>query len=207
MKMLTGPPAKKKDDEQMSGERIYQKKTQLEQILLQPDTYIGSVQTMTKPMGVLDPRPPSDIPPVASGPKGVLVQRDTTYVPGFYKIFDEIMVNAADSKQSNPKMDTIKIDINQEEGCISIINNGKGISIVMHKEHNLYVPTMIFGHLLTGSNFNGEEDKVTGGRNGFGAKLCNMFSTKVETADKSAKKSFKQTWASNMSKRSRVNDQ
>ena len=38
---------------------------------------------------------------------------------------------------------------------------------------------MIFGHLLTGSNFNDEENKVTGGRNGFGAKLCNVFSTKV----------------------------
>ena len=40
------------------------------------------------------------------------------------------------------------------------MNNGKGIPIVMHKEHNMYVPTMIFGHLLTGSNFNDEEDKV-----------------------------------------------
>merc|ERR1712173_398927 len=57
---------------------------------------------------------------------------------------------------------------------------------------------------MGGSNFNDDEAKVTGGRNGFGAKLCNVFSTKfiVETADKSAKKSFKQTWGSNMSKTS-----
>ena len=59
-------------------------------------------------MWVLDPRPPGDIPPMGSGPNGVMVQRDTTYVPGFYKIFDEIMVNAADNKQRDPKMDTIK---------------------------------------------------------------------------------------------------
>ena len=131
-----------------------------------------------------------------------MVNKETTYVPGFYKIFDEILVNAADNKQRDPKMDTIKVDIKPEEGYISVMNNGKGIPVVMHKEHNMYVPTMIFGHLLTGSNFNDDEDKVTGGRNGFGAKLCNVFSNKfvVETADKSAKKQFKQTWGSNMSK-------
>jgi DNA topoisomerase-2 len=45
---------------------------------------------------------------------------------------------------------------------------------------------------------------VTGGRNGYGAKLCNVFSTKftVETAYKDSKKEFKQSWASNMSKAS-----
>ena len=74
----------------------------------------------------------------------------------------------------------------------------------MHKEEKMYVPTTIFGHLLTGSNFNDDEAKVTGGRNGFGAKLCNVFSTKftVETSDKSAKKSFKQSWGTNMTKAS-----
>ena len=107
-----------------------------------------------------------------------------------------------DNKQRDPKMDTIKIDIKPEENLISIMNNGKGIPVVEHKDEKMFVPTMIFGHLLTSSNFNDEQEKVTGGRNGFGAKLCNVFSTKftVETADKKVKKSFKQTWASNMSK-------
>jgi DNA topoisomerase-2 len=99
-------------------------------------------------------------------------------------------------------MDTIKIDIKPEENLISIMNNGKGIPVVEHKDEKMFVPTMIFGHLLTSSNFNDEQEKVTGGRNGYGAKLCNVFSTKfiVETADKSAKKTFKQTWGANMSK-------
>ena len=72
----------------------------------------------------------------------------------------------------------------------------------MHKEEKMYVPTMIFGHLLTSSNYNDEEQKVTGGRNGYGAKLCNIFSTKfiVETASAEYKSTFKQTWGSNMSK-------
>lgn len=77
---------------------------------------------------------------------------------------------------------------------ISVWNNGKGIPVVVHKEENMYVPTMIFGHLLTSSNYDDEEEKVTGGRNGYGAKLCNIFSHRftVETATKEYKKSLKQ---------------
>lgn len=66
--------------------------------------------------------------------------------------------------------------------------------MVEHEKEKMYVPTMIFGHLLTSSNFNDEERKVTGGRNGYGAKLCNVFSNKfvVETASRKYKKAFKQ---------------
>lgn len=205
------PPADggSKKDKRMSVERIYQKKSQLEHILLRPDTYIGSVQTVTEQMWVWEEGKPAGEPGEdgtlgTPATAGSMARRDTTYVPGFYKIFDEILVNAADNKQRDPKMDTIKIEIKPEENLISVMNNGKGIPVVMHKEEKMYVPTMIFGHLLTGSNFNDEDAKVTGGRNGFGAKLCNVFSQKfvVETADKNAKKSFKQTWGSNMSKTS-----
>lgn len=82
----------------------------------------------------------------------------------------------------------------REENVISIWNNGQGIPVVMHKDEKMFVPTMIFGHLLTSSNYNDEEEKVTGGRNGYGAKLCNIFSTKftVETSTKEYKKAFKQ---------------
>ena len=61
---------------------------------------------------------------------------------------------------------------------------------------------MIFGHLLTSSNYDDDQQKVTGGRNGYGAKLCNIFSNEftVETADSNTKKKFKLTWTNNMSK-------
>lgn len=39
---------KKESSKKMSVERIYQKKTQLEHILLRPDTYIGSVEPVTQ---------------------------------------------------------------------------------------------------------------------------------------------------------------
>jgi len=47
-----------------------------------------------------------------------IVQRNISYVPGLYKIFDEIMVNASDNKQRDPTMDTIKITIDQVFCCI-----------------------------------------------------------------------------------------
>merc|ERR1712018_954463 len=95
------------------------KKTQLEHILLRPDTYIGSVQPVTEKMWVVE--------------EEKIVHKEIRYVPGFYKIFDEILVNAADNKQRDKKMDTIKIDIKPEEGMIRVYNNGKGIPVEMHQ--------------------------------------------------------------------------
>ncbi|XP_066443442.1 DNA topoisomerase 2-alpha [Eleutherodactylus coqui] len=178
---------KKGDNKRLSVERIYQKKTQLEHILLRPDTYIGSVEPLTQQMWVYDAE------------EG-LNCRDVTFVPGLYKIFDEILVNAADNKQRDSTMSCIKVTIDAENNTVSVWNNGKGIPIVEHKVEKVYVPALIFGQLLTSSNYDDEEKKVTGGRNGYGAKLCNIFSTKftVETACKEYKKVFKQTWSDNM---------
>ncbi|KAM4539532.1 DNA topoisomerase 2-beta isoform 2-T2 [Odontesthes bonariensis] len=182
---------KDKAGSKLSVERVYQKKTPLEHILLRPDTYIGSVEPVTQPMWVFD----EDIG---------MNQREITYVPGLYKIFDEILVNAADNKQRDKNMTGIKVTIDPESNTISIWNNGKGIPVVEHKDEKMYVPALIFGHLLTSSNYDDEEKKVTGGRNGYGAKLCNIFSIKftVETACKEYRHSFKQTWQNNMSKTS-----
>jgi DNA topoisomerase-2 len=68
------------------------------------------------------------------------------------------------------------------------------------QKEKIYVPEMIFGHLLTGSNYDDDEQKTTGGRNGYGAKLCNIFSTEftVETQDSNTGKRYKQTWTNNM---------
>uniref|UniRef100_A0A674NEG3 DNA topoisomerase 2 n=1 Tax=Takifugu rubripes TaxID=31033 RepID=A0A674NEG3_TAKRU len=182
---------KDKAASKLSVERVYQKKTQLEHILLRPDTYIGSVEPVTQQMWVFD----EDVG---------MNQREISYVPGLYKIFDEILVNAADNKQRDKNMTAIKISIDPESNTISIWNNGKGIPVVEHKDEKMYVPALIFGHLLTSSNYDDEEKKVTGGRNGYGAKLCNIFSTKftVETACKEYRHSFKQTWQNNMTKTS-----
>ena len=142
----------------------YQKKSQLEHIKLRPDTYIGSIETITDKMWVF-----SD---------GLMVEKEVTYVPGLYKIFDEILVNAADNKQRDASMKEIRVSINRETGELSVWNDGKGIPVEMHKEHNVYIPELVFGHLLTGENFADEQQRVVGGRNGYGAKLANIFSMK-----------------------------
>lgn len=183
-----GEEAKKGTKKRVSIERIYQKKSQLEHILLRPDSYIGSTEPVTQNMWVYDDM------------QEQMVQREITFVPGLYKIFDEILVNASDNKQRDPGMNCIKIDIDPEGNKIKVWNNGRGIPVVEHKTEKMYVPTMIFGHLLTSSNYDDTEKKVTGGRNGYGAKLCNIFSTKfiVETSSKEYHKGFKQTWINNM---------
>jgi len=169
-------------------EKTYQKKTQIEHILLRPDTYIGTIEHISQKMWVFDKKTQS------------LVQKTITYVPGLYKIFDEILVNAIDNYHRDLKMNTIKVNISNKE--ISIYNNGLGIPIKIHKTYNLYVPELIFGHLLTSSNYDDSKKKITGGRNGYGAKLTNVFSKKfiVETADKKNKKYFKIEYFNNMSK-------
>ena len=75
----TKPPANKK--KRLSVERIYQKKSQLEHIILRPDSYIGSDQPTTQNMWVWDDT------------KEAIVSKSITYTPGLYKIFDEIIGN------------------------------------------------------------------------------------------------------------------
>ena len=111
-------------------------------------------------------------------------------------------MNAADNKQRDPNMDKLDITVDPAANKVSVKNNGKGIPVVMHKEHNCYVPTLIFGQLLTGSNFDDNEKKTTGGRNGYGAKLANIFSTEfiVECVDSTQGLKFRQTFRDNMGK-------
>merc|ERR1719386_271179 len=132
-----------------------------------------------------------------------MTYRSISYVPALYKIFDEILVNAADNLQRDKNMNTIKVEIDSKQKRIKVWNNGKGLPIQIHKEHKVFVPELVFGHLLTSDNYDDTEKKVTGGRNGFGAKLTNIFSKKfiVETADSSVKKLFRQEWRNNMSEK------
>ncbi|KAJ5321679.1 hypothetical protein MYU51_013229 [Penicillium brevicompactum] len=180
------------DDADKSGNAAdkYQKLTQLEHIIKRPDTYIGSTERTTQQMWVYN------------SSTEVMEFRDVSFVPGLYKIFDEIVVNAADNKHNDSNMSEMRITIDREAGEISVWNNGRGIPIEIHSKEKIYVPELIFGHLLTSSNYDDSQQKVTGGRNGFGAKLCNVFSTEfsLETQDSRQKKKYKQTWTDNMTK-------
>ena len=167
----------------------YQKLSQREHVLVRPDTYVGSIELAKEPMYVYDEE------------QDRIIEKEIEFVPGLLKIFDEIIVNARDASVNDDTCDTIKIECNQEEGYVSVFNNGEhGIPVEIHPEHNVYVPYMIFGELMTSSNFDDNEKRTTGGRNGLGAKLTAIFSTKfiVEVGDADRKKKFYQEFNNNL---------
>ncbi len=175
--------------------KTYQKLKQREHVLKCPWIYVGSVKPTTEVMDVFDEATQR------------LVKREITFVPGLYKIFDEVLVNASDNKQRDPEnQTTIKVNIDEETGTVKVWNNGEGIPVQMHPKHNVYIPELIFGFLNSGSNFNEEEvDKVTGGRHGVGAKLTNILSTSftVDTSHAESGKRFEQTFRNNMTERTK----
>ncbi|CAA0812751.1 DNA topoisomerase 2 [Striga hermonthica] len=183
-----GPNNPSKPEPEKTIEETYQKRTQHHHILLRPDTYIGSVVKSKQSLWVFE--------------GGKMVNRDIAYVPGLYKIFDEILVNAADNCQRDPSMDRLEVEIDAGANFISVFNNGEGIPVAIHGSENVYVAEMIFGQLLTSSNYDDSCKKTTGGRNGFGAKLTNIFSTEfvVESADAKRRKMYKQVFSDNMNK-------
>ncbi len=171
-----------------SKAKQYEKKTPREHVLLRPDTYIGDIELTKEEMWISD--------------NDKILKKEVSYVPGFLKTFDELLVNSRDASVIDKTCNTIKVEYNSEEGWISVYNNGQdGIPVEEHPEHKTLVPSMIFGELLTSSNYDDSKKRTTGGRNGYGAKLANIFSKKfeVEVGDAKNNKKFIQSWEDNMS--------
>lgn len=175
----------------MSKENVSEKYKQLslhDHILTLPDTYIGSTKAATSDMWVLE------------GKK--MVKKEITYVPGLYKIYDEILVNARDHYMRDKTCKSIKVNIDKETGEISVWNDGSGIEVEIHEKTKLYVPELIFSHLLTSSNYE-KKGKLWGGKNGYGAKLTNIYSKHftVKTVDSKNHKKYEQHFYDNMKKK------
>ena len=179
----------------MSTADAYKKHTHREHILELPDTYIGSTDTHNESRWVFDTA------------KGKMVYRPCSFNPGFYKLFDEIVVNARDAlvrsgEAGKTPIKHIDVSAKMEAGVvtISVENDGDGIPIEQHPTEKVYVPEMIFGHLLTSGNYNKEEEKIVGGKNGYGAKLTNIFSHVFTVETRSPKHGLKysQTWRNHM---------
>ena len=173
---------------QKTVEERYRKLTQKEHILQLSDTYIGSVEASTDERYVLNE--------ARSG----FTLREVSWVPGLYKCLDELIVNARDARVRDETLRHIKIDLDRQSGEISVYNDGNGIECVRHEEHGVYVPELLFGHLLSSTNFDQNERRVTGGKNGYGAKLTNIFSKsfRIETVDAQRKKKYSQLFENNM---------
>ena len=169
-------------------EETYQKLDAREHVLLRSGMYVGDVKKSNEELWVFDET------------KGKMVKQFVEYSPAFLKIFDEVLTNATDHATRDPTVTSIKVEYSKETGEISVWNNGKGVPCILHKEHNIYVPELIFGHLLSGSNYDDTQQRVIAGTNGMGVKLCNIFSKKfvVETIDSDVKKKYIQEFSNNM---------
>ena len=181
-------------------EEKYKKYELLEHILALPDTYVGSIEPQKISSYVYD-----------DSTQKMRVD-ELTYIPGLLKIFDEVIVNAIDhamrlkaeetkGKEDIKHVKNIKVSIDKTTGTITIFNDGNGIDIKKHGGYgNLWVPELIFGELLTSTNYDKGEEKIWGGKNGYGSKLANIFSKEfiVETVDHYSKKIYTQKFTNNM---------
>ena len=170
----------------------YERKSPVEHVLLRPGMYIGATEFTSLDTWVFNQQ------------RQTMERKAAIYNPALLKIFDEILVNAADNKQRGPDMSRIHVSISydlQEELVITVDNDGRGIPVQKHPTERIYIPELIFGHLLTGSNFDDKQARLTGGSHGYGAKLTNIFSKsfQVETYDNKAGLLYKQVWSKNMS--------
>ena len=178
----------------MALSQAYQRKTHREHILDLPDTYIGSIVT---------------------GPEEVFVRdgdnfksTEVAFNPGFYKLVDELLVNAHDhvirlrQKNSENPVKHIEVYIVGNGTTFTIRNDGEPIDVAQHPEHKVWIPQMIFGELLTSTNYNKDEKKLVGGKNGYGVKLVNIFAKhmNVHVQDAGRQLSYIQTFRDNMTK-------
>jgi len=173
----------------------YQRKTDKQHILDNPDTYIGAVDNVDADMWVFDDA------------TNRIVQREIEYIPGLYKLFDEGIVNCRDHVMrmiQSPILDkqfVSYINTNIEnDGTITLSNDGNGIDVAKHPEYDLWIPEMIFGHLRTSTNYDKSEKRIVGGKNGFGFKLVLIWSTygRVETVDHTRGLKYVQEFRNNL---------
>lgn len=167
-----------------SVEQTYKKYDQREHVLMKPGMYIGSIDFIRSKQLIYE--------------NNQIIEKEINYNPGLYKIIDELIVNAYDQSIRDNTLNEINVNVN--ENSFSIYNSGIGIPIEKHKEYNIYVPELIFGYLLTSSNFNLSEKRVTGGTHGIGAKASNIFSKKFIIEVWTKNKYYIQVFENNLSK-------
>lgn len=172
---------------------------QVEHVLMRPENYIGAIVNTSADFYYAS---------IDGGENINITLKEGTINFGLHRIFVEILSNAIDNVFRSSKGGTpstkIKVNIDKESGEITVWNDGETILVEKDEKSGLYYPELAFGKLLTGSNFNDKESRMTSGRNGLGSTACNIFSSKfqVKTYDLVSKKQYIQTWTDNMSKKS-----
>jgi DNA topoisomerase-2 len=134
-----------------------------------------------------------------------IIEKNVSFCTGLVQLFLEILNNARDRTvvtDVESKCNKIDVQVDESTGEISIQNNGDSIPVEIHAKEKIYIPELIFGHLLTSSNYDDSERRIVGGRNGYGAKLTNIYSSRfsVELVDAKTRQRYSQTWYNNMTR-------
>ena len=121
---------------------------------------------------------------------------------GLERIFVEISSNAGDNAARSKRngVDPGEVTVTMTETTIKVRNGGIPIPVEIKKEEKVYVPEMIFGMLMSSSNYDEDKARTEAGVNGFGAKLTNIFSKyfKVTIGDPHNEALYTQIWRENM---------
>jgi len=175
------------------NQQQYEKLDSISHIHKRPDMYVGSIK----------PRIHEKEWILNQEKTRMELKENIIYSDGLIRIFVEALSNAIDnvwrSKEKNIKVSKIEIKCDFESGKTSIWNDGLTIPHDIHLKENIYIPELIFGHLLTGSNLNDDEKRLSSGRNGLGIKLLNVFSKEfsIELIN-DHQQIYKQSWNSHM---------
>lgn len=169
----------------------YQQMTDKDHILKKPDTYMGSVEVISSKMWVFD--------------ETEIKEKVIDYIPGFFKMVDEVLVNCRDhvermKTEPDSKMVTeISISV-EEDGTIVATNNGNGIDVAIHPANGKYIPEMVFAQLRTSTNYVENVKTIIGGKNGYGVKIVFIWSSEcsIETIDHVRGKKYIQHFSNNL---------
>lgn len=170
----------------------YQEKNEFEHILDRPDMYIGSVEAEPRDEMLLN----------LADKK--LFYSTITVPQAVERLFLEIISNAGDNADNSRRagVNPGSIDIVMDRNWIKVRNGGLAIPVVESKSTpGKLIPDVVFGKLRSSSNYDPNVILMGAGKNGFGAKLTNVYSTEfyVTVGDNINKKLYNGVWRNNMS--------
>jgi DNA topoisomerase-2 len=175
-------------------------KTDVQHVYDIPDTYIGSVDPEERYDYLLEMTVDPKTNQVSSKK---LVYKKISLSRGIERLFLEIISNAGDNADASRrfKINPGSIDVSMVDGWITVRNGGAPIPVQHHpKFPGKYAPDVIFGTLRSSTNYDTNVIRMGCGRNGFGAKLTNIFSKafQVKIGDSKNKREYTGMWQNNM---------
>ena len=189
--------------------------SQRRHVLERPDMYISSINSQIN----------EDVFLFDDETEKIINKKKILVNDGIIRIFQEVLSNCIDnyerSKHTSTPMTLLKVTYNEENNEIEFLNDGLSIPIEKYIHSNdddddddttnkklkdLYIPEVIFGELLTGSNYKKGTHRTTSGRNGVGVKVASIFSKQftVSISDPERQLTYKQVWKDSMKKKGKA---